>query len=62
MGLNEVPSKFGWDLVVRKLILEQSKPKGLLEPGESHTEVFDVVDDSSPSEGDSDSVRTKTGP
>ena len=59
LGLNEVPSVFGWDLVMWKPILEQSEPKGALGPSEVQTEVF-VIDDSSPSEGDSNSVMVET--
>jgi len=57
LGLNEVPSESGWDLVLWKLALEQSRPKGVLGPSEVQTEIFDVVDDSSLSE---DSVLTET--
>ena len=60
LGLNEIPFEFGWDLVVWKLILQQSEPKGALEPSEVQTEVF-VVDDSSRSEGDSDSMLAEIG-
>jgi len=59
--LNEIPFKFGWNLVVWKPILEQSEPKGLLGPSEAHVEVVDVLDDSSPYEGDSDSVIVEIG-
>ena len=62
LGLNEVPFEFGWDLVLWEPILEQSGPKGVLGPSEVQTEVFDVVGDSSLSEGDSDSMLAKTGP
>ena len=37
LGLNEILFKFGWDLVVWKPILEQSEPKGALEPSEVQT-------------------------
>jgi len=60
--LNKVPSEFGWDLVLWTPTLEQSGPKGVLGPSEVQTEVFDVVDDSSLSEGDSDSVLAEAGP
>jgi len=60
LGLNEILFKFGWDLVVWKPILEQSEPKGALGPSEVHIEVVDIVDDSSPSKGDSDSVMPET--
>jgi len=43
---------------VWKPILEQSEPKGVLGPSEAHIE---VVDDSSPSEGDCDSVMAEIG-
>ena len=56
LGLNEVPPEFGWDLVFFEPILEQSRPKGVQGPSDVQTEVIDVDDDSSPSEGDSDSV------
>ena len=49
-----------WDLVVWKPISEQSEPKSALGPSEVQTEVF-VIDDSSLSEGDSDSVMVKIG-
>jgi len=60
LGLNEISSQFGWDLVVWKPILQQSEPKGALGPSEVQTEIF-VVDDSSSSEGDSDSVLAEIG-
>ena len=41
-------------------ILEQSRPKGVQGLSEVQTEVIDVVDDSSLSEGDSDSVLAET--
>jgi len=61
LGLNEIPFEFGWDLVMWKPILAQAEPKGALGPSELHIEVVNVVDDSSPSEEDSDSVMTETG-
>jgi len=61
LGLNAIPYEFGWDLVVWKRTLEQSEPKGVLGPNEAHVEVVDVLDDSSPSEGDSDSVMVEIG-
>jgi len=45
-----------------KPILEPFGRKGVLGPSEVQTEVFDVVGDSSLSEGDSDSMLAKTGP
>ena len=39
----------------------QSEPKGVLGPSEAHVEVVDVLDDSSPYEGDSDSVMVERG-
>jgi len=39
----------------------QSEPKAILGPNEAHIEVVDVLDESSPSEGDSDSIRVETG-
>jgi len=62
LGLNEVPFEFGWDLVLWEPILEQSGPKGVLGPSEVQTEVFNVIDNSSLSEGDFDFVLAKTGP
>ena len=61
LGLKEIPSEFGWDLVLFEPILEQSGPKGVLGPSDVQTEVFDVVDDSSLSKGDSDSMQVETG-
>jgi len=60
LGLNAIPFEFGWDLVVWKSIVEQFEPKGVLGPSETHVEVADVLDDLSPSEGDSDSVMVET--
>ena len=60
LGLNEVPSKFGWDLVLWKPILEPFGRKGVLGPSEVQTEVIDVVDGSSLSKGDSDSMPAET--
>jgi len=62
LGLNEVPPKFGWDLVLFEPILEQSGPKAVQGPSEVQTEVTNVVDDSSLSEGDFDSVLAETRP
>jgi len=56
LGLNEVSPEFGWDLVLCKSILKQSDPKSVLGASEVQTKVVDVVDDSSLSERDSDSV------
>jgi len=39
----------------------QSEPKVVLGPNEAHIEVVDVLDESSPSVGDSDSVRVEIG-
>jgi len=39
----------------------KSEPKAVLGPNEAHIEVVDVLDESSPFEGDSDSVREETG-
>jgi len=61
LELYEIPFKFGWNLVVWKPILEQSQPKGVLGPNEAHVKVVDVLDDSSSSEGDSDSVVVEIG-
>ena len=61
LGLNEIPFEFGWDLVVWKPVLVQSEPKGALKPSKVHIEIVDVVDDSSPSKADSDSVMAETG-
>jgi len=61
LGLNEITFEFGWDLVVWKPIVVQSEPKGVLGPSEAHVEVVDVLDDSSPYEGDSDSVMVERG-
>jgi len=47
---------FGWDLVVWEPILEQYESKGVLGSSEVHIEIVDVVDDSSRSEGDSNSI------
>jgi len=60
LGLNEVPTEFGWDLVLFEPILEQSWPKGVLGPSKVQTEVFDVVNDLSLSEGDSNSILVET--
>jgi len=60
LGLNEIPFKFGWDLVVWKPVVVQSEPNGVLGPSEAHVEVVDALDDSSPFEGDSDSVMVAT--
>ena len=38
----------------------QSEPKAVLGPNEDHIEVVDVLDESSPSEGDSNPVRVET--
>ena len=61
IGLNEIPFKFRWDLVIWKPIVVSSEPKGVLGPSEAHIEVVVVLDNSSPSEGDSDSVMVETG-
>jgi len=61
LRLNEIPFEIGWDLVVWKPTLEQSEPKGVLGPSEAHVEVVDVLDDSSPSEEDFDSVMVEIG-
>jgi len=62
LGLNEVPPEIGRDLVLWEPILEQYGLKGVLGTSEVQTEVVDVVDDSSLSEGDSDSVPAEAGP
>jgi len=56
LGLNEVLPEFGWDLILFELILEQYGPKGVQGLSEVQTEVVDVDDDPSLSEGNSDSV------
>ena len=61
LRLNEIPFEFEWDLVVWKPFVEQSEPKGVLGPSEAYVEVVDVLDDSSPSEGDSDSIMVEIG-
>jgi len=61
LGLDEIPFEFGWNLVVWKPVVVQSEPKGVLRPSQAHVEVVNVLNDSSPSEGDSDSVMAETG-
>ena len=61
LDLGDVPSGFGWELVVWKPILEQSELKGDLGPNEVQTEVFEIVDDSSLSKGDFVSVLEEIG-
>ena len=61
LGLDEIPFEFRWNLVVWKPVVVQSESKGVLGPSEAHVKVVDVLDDLSPSEGDSDSVTVKTG-
>jgi len=61
LGLNEILFDFGWDLVVWKPILKQSKPKGALGSSEVHIEVVDVVDDLSPSQETLIQLRQKQG-
>ena len=61
LGLNEIPFEFGQDLAVWKSILEQSESKGVLGPSEAYVKVVDVLDDQSPSEGESNSVMVETG-
>jgi len=61
LGLDAIPFKFGWNLVVWNPVGVQSEPKDVLGPNETHIEVVDVLDESPPSEGDSDSVRVETG-
>jgi len=39
----------------------QSEPKAVLGPNEAHIEVVNVLEESSPSEGDFDSVKVETG-
>ena len=60
LGLDEIPFEFGWNLVVWKPVVVQSEPKGVLRPSQAHVEVVNVLNDSSPSEGDSNSVMVKT--
>ena len=62
LGLDEVAPEFGWDMVLFGPILEQSRPKGVQGPSEAQTEVINVLDDSSLSKGDSDSVLAETRP
>jgi len=62
LGLDEVLLEFGCDLVLFEPILEQSGPKGVQGPSTVQTKVIDVVDDSSLSEGDSDSTLAETRP
>jgi len=61
LGLDAIPFEFGWNLVVWKPFGVQSEPKVVLGPNEAHIKVVDVLDESSPSEGDSDSVRAERG-
>jgi len=61
LGLGAIPFEFGWNLVVWKPFGEQFEPKAVLRPNEAHIEVMDVLDESSPSEGDSYSVRVEIG-
>ena len=61
LGLDAIPFEFGWNLVVWKPFGVQSEPKAVLGPNEAHIDVVDVLDESSPSEGDSNSVRVETG-
>ena len=56
MGLADVPPEFGWDLELFEPILEQPGVKSAAGPSEVQTEVVDVDDDSSLSEGDSDDM------
>jgi len=48
-------------LIVWKSFGLQYEPKAVLRRNEAHIEVVDVLDESSPSEGDSDSFRVETG-
>ena len=59
LGLDAIPFEFGWNLIVWKPFGKQSEPKAVLGPNEADIEVVDVLDESSPSEGDSDSVRVE---
>jgi len=61
LGLDAIPFEFGWNLVVWKPFGVQSAPKAVLGPNEAHIEVVDVLDESSASEGDFDSVRVEIG-
>ena len=48
-------------MIVWKSFGLQYEPKAVLRRNEAHIEVVDVLDESSPSEGDSDSFRVETG-
>jgi len=61
LRLDAIPFEFGWNLVVWKPFRVQFEPKAVLGPNETRIEVVDVLDESSPSAGDSDSVRVETG-
>ena len=57
LGLDAIPFEFGWNVAVWKHFGVQYEPKAIPGLNKAHIEVVDVLDDSSPSEGDSDSVR-----
>jgi len=58
LGLDAVPFEFGWNLIIWKPL---SKSKAVLGPNEARFEVMDVLDESSPSEAEYDSIREETG-
>ena len=70
LKLNEIPYKFGWDLVLFEFGMVELESKVVQGPSEANFEVFEVEDESSVSEGDSDellvtrekSVLAATGP